>query len=150
MILNICDGTRTRACGLDANHDGIVTRAEIVSFATAGTSPSAAPAPTLLGGFLAAVKGEMALGAGNEPISSLPGFKLADLPQRYGSQTGNAGSPPCLVFPTRNPVGALENAEAVKFLGPLSLRLDQEYNGPQSEGIWPLVFCFSRRSWCAN
>jgi prepilin-type N-terminal cleavage/methylation domain-containing protein len=84
--------------GLDVNHDGIVTPAEIFSFAAAGTSP-AAPAPTLLGGFLAAVKVEMALGAGNEHISSLPGVKLPALPQRYCSQGENDSSPPCMVFP---------------------------------------------------
>jgi hypothetical protein len=116
--MNICDGTRTRACGLDANHDGIVTRAEIVSFATAGTSPSAVPAPTLLGGFLAAVKGEMALGAGNEPISSLPGFKLATYRSGIAPKPGIPAVPPCLVFPTRNLAGALQNAKADKFLGP--------------------------------
>jgi prepilin-type N-terminal cleavage/methylation domain-containing protein len=85
--------------GFDANHDGMVTPAEIFSFAAADTSPSAAPTSTLLGGFLAAVKGEMALGAGNEHISSLPGVKLPGLPQQYCSQTKNNGSPPCLVFP---------------------------------------------------
>lgn len=85
--------------GFDPNHDGIVTPAEIFSFAAARTSPFAAPTPTLLGGFLAAVKGEMALGAGNEHISSIPGVKLPDLPQRYCSQAANNGSPPCLVFP---------------------------------------------------
>ena len=42
--------------GLDVNHGGIVTPAEIFSFAAAGTGPVAAPTPTLLGGFLAAVK----------------------------------------------------------------------------------------------
>jgi hypothetical protein len=85
--------------GFDANHDGIVTSAEIFSFGAAGTSLSAASAPTLLGGFLAAVKVEMALGAGNENISSLPGVKLADLPQRYCTPAPNEGNPPCLVLP---------------------------------------------------
>jgi prepilin-type N-terminal cleavage/methylation domain-containing protein len=85
--------------GFDPNHDGIVTPAEIFSFAAAGTCLSVAPTATLLGGFLTAVKGEMALGAGNEHISSIPGVKLSDLPQRYCSQAENNGSPPCLVFP---------------------------------------------------
>lgn len=86
--------------GLDVNHDGAATPAEIFSFATEGTSPgSSSPTPTRLGGFLAAVKAEMALGAGNEHISSLPGVTLSDLPRQYCAQGENVGIPPCSVFP---------------------------------------------------
>lgn len=86
--------------GLDVNHEGTVTPAKIFSFAASGTSPAATDAtPTVLGPFLTAVKVEMALGAGNEHISTLPGIRLLDLPQRYCSQAGNDGNPPCTVFP---------------------------------------------------
>jgi prepilin-type N-terminal cleavage/methylation domain-containing protein len=84
--------------GLDQNHDGIVTPAEIFAFSAPGASPAAAP-PTLLGGFLAAVKDEMALGAGNEHLSAVPGISIPDLPQQYCSQGQNSSSPQCLVFP---------------------------------------------------
>jgi hypothetical protein len=69
--------------GLDVNHEGIVTPAKILSFATVDASPAGtSPPPTIFSDLLTAVKGEMALGAGNEHISSLPGVRLSDLPQR--------------------------------------------------------------------
>jgi len=84
--------------GFDVNHDGIVTPAEIFSFAANGTSPAVTPNATLLGPFLAAVRSEMALGVGNEHISSLPGVKPAELPTLYCSASSGNG-PPCLIFP---------------------------------------------------
>jgi hypothetical protein len=45
------------------------------------------------------VEAEMAFGAGNEHIASLPGVKLSDLPRRYCSQEENDVGPPCLIFP---------------------------------------------------
>jgi prepilin-type N-terminal cleavage/methylation domain-containing protein len=79
----------------DTSHDGTVTLAEIFSFASSATAPGAFPAP-LLGTFLDKVETEMALGAGNEHIASLPGVKLMDLPQLYCSPDEGV---PCLIFP---------------------------------------------------
>ncbi len=58
---------------LDSNNDGRVGFEEIFKAATPGNS---------LGGFLTAVRQEMALGAGGEDVAHLPRVALSDLPRR--------------------------------------------------------------------
>jgi prepilin-type N-terminal cleavage/methylation domain-containing protein len=59
---------------LDLNNDGKVTMTELFSSTTPDTSS--------LGGFLAAVKNEMAIGAGGEDTTQVPGVSLSGLSSR--------------------------------------------------------------------
>jgi hypothetical protein len=68
--------------GLDANHDGLVTPDEL--FNSSGNAS--------LGEFLTALRTEMAIGAGGEDISTLPGVALGNLSRRP-TCAGLSGSP---------------------------------------------------------
>jgi prepilin-type N-terminal cleavage/methylation domain-containing protein len=59
---------------LDVNRDGVVTMDELFNSKT--------PDNSSLAGFLAAVKAEMAIGAGGEDITQVSGVKLSDLSGR--------------------------------------------------------------------
>jgi len=78
----------------DPNHEGIVTFNGIFGrrYSPGGDTVGAA-----LSGFLRAVEQELALGAGNEHILSLPGINRSDVPQQYCCGDGDASA--CRIFP---------------------------------------------------
>ena len=75
---------------LDANDDGQVTFAEILTYDRNSSTP--------LGGFLAFAGKELQLGAGGEDVSALPGVRLSDLglrqsgPARFALSIGDGVS----------------------------------------------------------
>src|SRR5260370_12270230 len=81
--------------GFDVNHDGSLTPAEILSFAHSEGLVS----NTALRAFLGAVQAELAFGAGNEHVSSLPGIRLSDLPNRSCSPRENDDCVAWSIFP---------------------------------------------------
>lgn len=83
----------------DTNHDGVVTFSEI--FPVGRDTPG-----DILGAelsrFLQAVEQELALGAGNEHVLSLPGIRRSALPERYcseGSEHKDEDARSCPIFP---------------------------------------------------
>ena len=83
----------------DTNRDGVVTFNEIFA------GQREIPGDTLgaeLSRFLQAVDQELALGAGNEHVLSLPGIRRSALPQRYCSEEGehkDEDARSCPIFP---------------------------------------------------
>ncbi len=75
----------------DPNHEGIVTFNGIFG---RRDSPGGDTVGAALSGFLRAVEQELALGAGNEHILSLPGINRSDLPEQYCCGDGS-----CRIFP---------------------------------------------------
>ena len=75
---------------LDANHDGSVTPAEIMSFNFTSVAPDAANIPGLTQ-LLPAIQREMSFGIGGEQIASLPGVTRAHL-RREAAANPDGGS----------------------------------------------------------
>ncbi len=83
----------------DTNHDGIVTFSKIFHQREPRIAESGG---TDLSRFLLAVENELALGAGNEHVLSLPGIRRSALPQHYCShemEDQEEEERPCSVFP---------------------------------------------------
>jgi prepilin-type N-terminal cleavage/methylation domain-containing protein len=80
--------------GFDTNNDGKLTFTEM--FPAVNTDAINANTPSTLGPFLAAVRAELALGAGNEHVNLLPAVQLSSLPRTFCGGNGNRA---CTVFP---------------------------------------------------
>jgi prepilin-type N-terminal cleavage/methylation domain-containing protein len=82
----------------DTNHDGIVTFSKIFQQRGGQIEESGG---TDLSRFLLAVENELALGAGNEHVLSLPGVRRSALPQHYCSHEmeDQEEGRPCSMFP---------------------------------------------------
>jgi hypothetical protein len=83
----------------DTNHDGIVTFSKIFQQRNPRIEDSGG---TDLSRFLGAVENELALGAGNEHVLSLPGIRRSALPQHYCShemEDQEEDGRPCSMFP---------------------------------------------------
>jgi len=78
----------------DPNHERILTFNGIFG---RRDSPGGDTVGAELSGFLRAVEQELALGAGNEHILSLPGIDQSDVPQQYCCGDGDTTS--CRIFP---------------------------------------------------
>jgi hypothetical protein len=83
----------------DTNHDGIVTFNGIFG---RSETPTGDAVGAQLSGLLRAVEQELALGAGNEHLLSLPGIRRSALPQHYCSEEGeheDEDARSCRIFP---------------------------------------------------
>jgi prepilin-type N-terminal cleavage/methylation domain-containing protein len=81
---------------LDLNHDGMVSASEIFALSDGNTSTNQ------FGGFFAAMRAEMGIGAGNEHIDMLPAVQIPNLKNQRLCGNGNPGEgnqAPCAIFP---------------------------------------------------